>query len=346
MSDGEEHPAGPGRVPTMHDVAALAGVSVATVSRVVNASPKVSASARDKVTDAVRRLGFVSSPTARALRPGVKSLTWGLLVEGVSGRHIGRLVDELDSAAQEHHSTLLVSTTQKRLDRELHLIREMVGRRVDGLFVVAANGDHRSLQPVAGSVPVVYLDRIPFGRTADVITFDHYAAIEQQVDRLWRHGHRRIAFVGGEVDEDPGVRRFAAYRDGLLRRGAHVDPDLISVGHLETPSAAQATARLLDLADPPTAVVATAGPITLGVLRAVVDRDAWVEITGSEDIEGGFLSPVPLHVITADLTLLAREGVAVLLERMARPCRPGEETIKFLQPTVLSYPGRPRGDQP
>lgn len=328
--------------PTIRDVAALSGVSVTTVSRVLNDAPRVSASARSKVTAAIEQLDFVSSPAARALRPGTASRTWGLLVDEVTSFYFGRLVEELDRAGQERGCTLLVSTTHKLLERERRLTREMSTRRVDGLFIVAASGDRSVLPPRDAGVPTLYLDRFPFGTVADVVTFDYYRAVADQVTELCAKGHRRIAFVGGEVREDPGVRRFAAYRDTLTRHGLVVEPELVSTGHLHADTALSAAERLFALDEPPTAVVSTTGSVTLSLLRALHDRVRTgqtvpeLEIAGSEEFESAYLSPVPLSLVVVDLAELARVAAELLIGRIEGTLPPDPVT-RTLPTTIVRH---------
>ncbi len=310
-----------GRPPTIRDVAALADVSLATVSRVVNRSGSVAPDTRLRVERAVAQLDFVTSASARTVRPGVRSMTWGLLIDDVDSHYFGRLAVELDREAQAHGTTLMIAVTQKEWAREKHLIKEMASRRVDGLLVVPANGDVHGERSRQAGVPRVYLDRFPGGGTAaDVVTFDYHRAVADQVDDLWARGHRRIAFVGGEVDSDPGSRRYAAWRDKLHEHGVVVDADLmsqlVSVGHRSAVTAREATLRILDAAEPPTAIVTTTGLLLLGLLEAATARGSAVEIVGSEDITAAFLSPVPLSLVAADFTLLARAAVELLTARI------------------------------
>lgn len=306
-----------GQPPTIRDVAALAGVSLATVSRVINHSERVADDTRQRVERAVTQLDFLSSTSARTLRPGVRSMTWGLLVDDVDSHYFGRLADELDRAAQTHGSTLLISVTRKQWAREKHLIKEMASRRVDGLLVLPANGDTLGERSRQVGVPRVYLDRFPGGGiAADVVTFDYYRAIAEQMDELWQRGHRRIAFIGGEVETDPGSRRHAAWRDKLHEHGAASDDQLVSVGHREADTARRAMVDMLRAAEPPTAVVTTTGLLLLGLLQAVTQEGGQLEIVGSEDITAAFLAPVPLTLFQADFELLAREAVQLLTARI------------------------------
>jgi LacI family transcriptional regulator len=302
--------------PTIRDVATLAGVSMSTVSRVLNGSAAVSNDAAERVRRAVTQLDFMLSASARTLRPGVRSMTWGLLVDAVESHYFSTLIAELDRSAQDHGSTLLVSVTQKEWRRERHLIKEMSSRRVDGLFVVPANGDVSGERARLSSVPIVYVDRIPSGVVADVVTFDYYRAMAELIEELWAHGHRRIAFVGGEVDTDPGARRYAAWNDVLRRHGVTADPDLVSVGHLVAGTATEAIVGMLRSGEPPTAVVTTTGSLLLGVLHGVVLEGADVEVVCTEEIDAAFLSPVPLTVVAADFGLLVSNAVELLTARI------------------------------
>lgn len=316
--------------PTIKDVAVLAGVSMSTVSRVLNGSAAVQSETAERVRRAVTQLDFVLSASARSLRPGVRSMTWGLLVDAVESHYFSTLIAELDRAAQEHGSTLLVSVTQKEWAREKHLIKEMSSRRVDGLFVVPANGDVLGERSRLSGAPIVYVDRIPSGVVADVVTFDYYKAMAEIVEELWVQGHRRMAFIGGEVDTDPGSRRYAAWNDVLRRHGGTPDPDLVSVGHLVADTATEAVAGMLRSDRPPTAVVTTTGLLLLGVLRAIALEGADIEAACTEEIDSAFLSPVPLTLVAADFTLLVSNAVELLTARIEDA---GEPPTTRLLPT-------------
>lgn len=330
---------------TIRDVAAAAGVSTATVSRVLNQSAPVSPEVRQRVQRAVAELEFVTSPGARSLRPGVRSMSWGLLVDDVESSWFSQLVSQLDAAARDHDSTLLVCVTSKDPARERHLVAEMAARRVDGLLLApTADPDGAPARRRPAPMPVVHVDRMPPGVLADVVTFDYYGAISEQVELLWRRGHRRIAFVGGDVTQDPGVRRFAAYRDKLHEHGQVVDEELVSTGHLVGREVGAVLERMLALPDPPTAVVTTVGTLLLELLRTLTRTGAVLEVVGSEDFGAAFLSPVPLTLVQADAAELARRAADVLTARIAGTLPP--EPVTTLLPTTLVHHGpspRPGG---
>ena len=320
------------RPPTVHDVAELAGVSTATVSRVLNNSGRTSEGARSRVLEAVRRLDYVANAHARTMQPGSRSRSWGLIVDDVDSYFFGRMVAELDRAAQTDGSTLFVASTQKRWEREKQLIRELRGRRIDGLFIVPTSGEEDIRDLV--KLPAVYMDRFPRGLTdIDVVTFDVYHPIVHVMSQLWRRGHRRFGFIGGNVAADPGSRRLAAWTDFLRDHGVLIDPAMVSTGNTVESQSAQALSTMLDHAEPPTAVVATNNPLLVGILHAVVERRARIEIVASEGLEAAFLSPVPLHVITGDPSLIARAAADRLRKRIQGDTSEAEVT---LLPTVTT----------
>lgn len=324
------------RAPTVHDVAALAGVSTATVSRVLNNSGRTSENARARVLDAVRRLDYVANVPAKTMQPGSRSRSWGLIVDDVNSYFFGRMVAELDRAAQTDGSTLFVASTQKRWEREKQLIRDMRGRRIDGLLIVPTSGEDGVRDQLA-KLPAVYMDRFPRGLTdIDVVTFDVYRPIIDEMSQLWQRGHRRFAFIGGNVSADPGSRRLAAWTDFLHEHGATIDPSMVSTGNDVEAQSALAMAAILDRPDPPTAVVTTHNALLLGLLHVVVERRAHIEIIAAEDFDAAFLSPVPLHVISGDPSLIACTAAERLRNRIHGDTSASEAT---LLPTTTTHYG-------
>lgn len=313
-------------LPTLRDVAALAGVSISTVSRVLNDKAGVTPDKRARVEQALQQLDYVSNVSARSLR-GTRSRTYALLVDDLATAFFADLAESLTRMVLEDGCTLLIVTTQKAYERERRIVADMRARHVDGLFVVAASGDlssHRARHP--SSLPVVYVERFPPGVDADVVTFDYYRAGLEQVDQLWSDGHRRIAFLGGNVDEDPGLRRLAAFRDGLRAHGIDPDPESISTGHLTEASALPALEQLRTHTEPPTALVVTVAPLLRPALRLAAQHGWPLAIASYESIDTPQLTPVPLIVTHGDLDELARAAARTMRDRLTdQPAASGDE---------------------
>ena len=323
--------------PTLRDVAELAGVSMSTVSRVLTGKPGVAATTRTRIEGALRTLDYVSNLSARSLR-GTRSMTYALLVDDLSSGFFSPLAESLTHIALDDGCTLLIVTTQKAYARERDIVSTMRARQVDGLFVVAATGDdagERARRTL--NLPVVYLERFPPGADVDVVTFDYHRAGLAQIEELWDRGHRRIAFVGGNVIEDPGSRRLAAYRDGLRAHGVEPDPKLISVLHetgVDDRATADASVRsalegLMATSSPPTAVVVTVAPLLRTILALCAENGWELAVASYESFDIPVLTPVPLVVTHGDLDELARTAASLLRSRIEQG--PGEPRTVLLE---------------
>ena len=326
-----------GTTPTLRDVAQLASVSMSTVSRVLNGKEGVADAKRLRVEQALRQLDYVTNISARALR-GTRSMTYALLVDDLSSVSFSGLAESLTHIALDDGCTLLIATTQKTYARERAIVAAMRARHVDGLFVVAASGDRAGERARrAVNLPVVYVERFPPGVDADVVTFDYHRAGLDQIDRLWHDGHRRIGFLGGQVSEDPGRRRIAAFRDGLRSHGLEAEPGLVSIGHLTEESAAAGLIAMMAGDEPPTAVVVTVAPLLRAALTLCTERGWGLTVASYECIDVPALTPVPLLVTRGDLDELARTAADILRSRIDHG--PGEpRTVLLTTRTELHLP--------
>lgn len=314
--------------PTLRDVAQLARVSMSTVSRVLNGRRGVADHKRVRVEQALRQLDYVTNISARTLR-GTRSMTYALLVDDLSSVFFSGLAEALTHIALEDGCTLLIATTQKTYEREREIAAAMRARHVDGLFVVAATGDEAGERARrALHLPVVYVERFPPGVDADVVTFDYHRAGLDQIEQLWAEGNRRIGYLGGNVSEDPGLRRIAAYRNGLRSHGADADPALVSTGHLTEASAAAGLATVMGVDDPPTALVVTVAPLLRATLALCAQRGWRPTVASYEAIDTPVLTPVPLLITRGDLGELARTAADLLRSRIE--AGPGEPRTVLL----------------
>ncbi len=323
--------------PTLRDVADSANVSMSTVSRVLNGKAGVAPPTRLRIERALRQLDYVSNLSARTLR-GTRSMTYALLVDDLSAGFFSPLAEALTRIALDDGCTLLIVTTQKAYEREKEIVAGMQARQVDGLFVVPAVDDdtgeraRRSL-----NLPVVYVERFPVAAQGDVVTFDYHRAGVEQIDHLWDSGHRRIAFLGGQVAGDPGSRRLAAYRDGLRDHGAEVDLALVSTGHATDVGRAQsadqsvrsALVAMMALPDPPTAIVVTVAPLLRPTLMMCAENQWALHVASYESFEPVGLTPVPLMVTHGDLDDLARTAAEMLRSRILHG--PGDHRTVLLR---------------
>src|SRR5213078_488407 len=164
----------PPRRPTMVDVARVAGVSIKTVSRVINNAPHVQQELVDRVLSAVQELGFRRNGIAHTLRSGRQTSTVGLVIEEIANPFYSTIAAAVAEVARAHDTLLITASSEEDPDREQHLLLDLCSRRVDGLLVVPASLDHGFLRPeVQMGLPVVFLDRPGGGLDADTVLLDN-----------------------------------------------------------------------------------------------------------------------------------------------------------------------------
>ncbi|HYT26356.1 MAG TPA: LacI family DNA-binding transcriptional regulator, partial [Actinomycetota bacterium] len=214
--------------PTMRDVAEAAAVSLKTVSRVVNDEAGVRPDTAARVREAIATLGFRRNDMARVLRQGQASRTLGLVIEDVGNPFYSVVTRAVEEVARERGYLVITGSSDEDPARERDLIRSLVERRVDGLLVVPAGGDHRFLVPeLRLGTAVVFMDRPPGNIDADVILLDNVGGARRATEHLLDQGHRRVAMVGDAPAIFTSAERLAGYRQALAARGVGVEERLV-----------------------------------------------------------------------------------------------------------------------
>ncbi|MFI9830525.1 LacI family DNA-binding transcriptional regulator [Streptomyces sp. NPDC051913] len=314
-------------MPTMADVARSAGVSVATVSHVLNGTRPVLPHTRQAVLDAMDELGYTPNTLARALVTS-RTRSLGLAVSAISNPYFTEILQGVEAEALRHGYGLLIADPHDDPVHEREVVQLLHERRVDGMIVApsAEPGDllayldrHR--------VPTVLLDRV----VGDAPRFDQVCAENvgptgRLVSHLADLGHRRIGLVAGLPGLSTSDERITGYRSGLTAAGLPYDEQLVAHGDSASAGAERATAALLALADPPTALVTANNAMTIGALRAL--RDHGLSVPGDlalccfDDFAWADLFSPRLTAIAQPSKELGAEAVRVLLARLAAPDEP------------------------
>src|SRR4051795_5741520 len=221
MSEG-----GPRPRATMREVAALAGVSLKTVSRVVNREASVSPAVTARVEKAVQQLGYRHNLAASNLRrSNARSAIVGALLQDVSNSFSASLLRSLENAARSRDMLLFASSLDEEPERERGLVESLVRRRVDGLLLMPATQRQDYLvDDVRSGLPVVFVDRRPHGLDADSVTIDNVRGARLAVEHLVAHGHERIAVLGDLPAIQTAADRLAGYREAMAAAGLPVRP--------------------------------------------------------------------------------------------------------------------------
>ncbi|WP_051266108.1 LacI family DNA-binding transcriptional regulator [Nakamurella lactea] len=301
---------------TVYDVAREAGVSIKTVSRVVNGSEAVTPQTRDRVMAAVTALKYVPNSNALSLKSG-SSRTVGVVVDSLADPFFAAIVAVVESKLVTAGYTVLVAATNRQGAREREQVIALTRHRIAGLLLVPASSDHTYLADALHGIPLVMVDRDGELPGCDVVRVQDHDAAQEAIAGMLAAGHRRIAFVGDSNALPTNRDRHRGYLDAFAAAGVPVDPELERWDSDQPDAAAGATRALLALPDPPTAFFCCHPRGAAGTIRALheLGRTDCAMISFGDVQLGDLLDPA-LTVIDHRPEELAEAAVALLLRRM------------------------------
>jgi len=253
---------------TVYDVAKAAGVSIKTVSRVVNGADNVTDETRRRVLEAVADLDYVRNAAAHSLRTG-NSRAIGVVVDSLADPFFATLVSVVENRALAEGISVLVASTGRSAERERDQVARLAGQNVAALLLAPVDSDHSYLLDTAKGIPVVLIDRGWPDSGYDTVRVHDRGGARLATEHLISYGHRRIAFMGDLPDLPTITNREGGYVDALNANGLTRDDVLIRPNCGETDTAAAAVAALLALPEPPTAIFASNQRAGMGAVRAL-----------------------------------------------------------------------------
>ncbi|MDT0403610.1 LacI family DNA-binding transcriptional regulator [Streptomyces edwardsiae] len=340
---------------TMADVARSAGVSVATVSHVLNDTRPVLPHTRQAVLDAIDELGYTPNTLARSLVTS-RTRSIGLAVSAISNPYFTEILQGVEAEALRHGYSLLIADPHDDPAHERKVVQLLHERRVEGM-IIAPSAEPGELLAYLGRhrVPAVFLDRlVDLPPDGDAPRFDQICAESTEpTARLVTHlaglGHRRIALVAGRPGLSTTAERITGYRHGLAASGLPYDERLLVHGHSESAGAERATTELLSLGSRPTALVTANNAMTIGALRALrahgLSVPADIALCCFDDFAWADLFTPRLTAIAQPSRDIGARAVRVLLDRLAAPDRPARTErlpCAFVHRTSCGCPDTPR----
>ncbi|MFD9907570.1 LacI family DNA-binding transcriptional regulator [Streptomyces sp. NPDC059063] len=302
------------------DVAARAGVSVATVSRVLNGHASVSPGARTRVLDAVEALGYRPNTLARSLRTD-QTRTLGLIISDVLNPYFTELARSVEEEARALGYSIIFGNADERPEIQDHHIRTLLDRRIDGLLVSPTDGGSPLILDAArAGTPMVFVDRWIPGVDVPVVRADGRAAVRDLVAHLHGLGHRRLAIIAGPAATTTGSERVEAFRDALAEYGIELPAAYVGQGDFQAASGRRATERFLDLPEPPDVVFAADNLMALGALDAIRARGLRVPddiaLAAFDDIPWFVHTDPPVTAVAQPTGELGRAAVRALTDRI------------------------------
>jgi LacI family transcriptional regulator len=315
---------------TMRDVAAVAGVSLKTVSRVVNDEEGVSPEFVSRVKEAVDLLGFQPNLSARSLRrTDQKTSTIGVLLEDVSNPFSSALHRAIEDVASARGSLVFAGSSDEDPGRAAEVLRAFMARRVDGLIVVPAGDDLSVVTEDRVGRPVVLADRRAVLESADSVTVDNRGGVAGAIAHLAQGGHDRIAFLGDLTSIWTANERYMGFVEGMSAQGRRLDPALVRRGLRGVQAAEDAVGEFLAEDDPPTAIFAAQNLLTVGTLRALqhAGLQQSVALIGFDDIKFADMVDPPMTLVTQDVTGVGRTAAELLFARLDGDVSPPKHVV-------------------
>jgi LacI family transcriptional regulator len=312
---------------TIKDVANRAGLSPATVSRVLNKSGYVSAEKIQRVEEAVAALEYQPNWMARGLH-GKSSNLIGLIVPEVMSLYDNSVIQVIAEALHRHGYGLLLCLNNEDGALDRSYLQHLQEKQVAGIIYTHPLSGNNSayIRQIAQQIPVIELNRRREKERLDAVLADNIQGAYQITKYLLDLGHRRVALIMGENELTTGQNRLRGYRLAFDELNLAVDPTLVRVGTFSRQHGETATVALLDSASPPTAILAGSNRILMGTLQTITQRQLKIpeaiSVAAFNDTEWLQIWDPPITTVDVAVDEMAHLAVDLLLQRITAPEKP------------------------
>lgn len=307
-------------MPTMAEVARRAGVSVSTVSHVINRTRFVSPEKALLINDAIAAMGYQPNELARSLKVASTNSV-GLAISAISNPYFTDIICAVEAECARLGLMVFLSDTQEDPDRELSVVRAFHQRRVDGVILAPSGAPQRAIDYLAEKkLPCVLIDRFADERF-DQIGVENQSSMRALIDHVASFGHKRIGYIAGQPGLATTRERIEAFRISLAANGLALPPHYVSPENVDTVSATASTHAILSLPSPPTALVTGNNMTTIGAVRAIRERGLSIpgdlSLAGFDDFEWADCFEPRLTLVAQPCTEIGRQAAALLCARIA-----------------------------
>lgn len=304
---------------TMEDVAEHAGVALSSVSRALSNHPDVSPAMRRKVELATEELGYEPDFLAQSLRRGSMN-TMGFVIRDIANPFFGAIANGAERVLHRNGFVMLLTNSDGLEDLEAEHTQVLKRRRVDGLIMSLVNETDGPTVDLLREIqtPFVLLDREIEGTLAGAVLSDHYQGVREATRDLIELGHRRIALISGSRTIRPTKERIKGMADAFGAAGSQLDERLLVLGAFDAKFARGEVSSLLDITDPPTAIISGGVQSTLGVLEGLADRHlvagSDVALVACDELPFFDVFRPPISVVARNPERIGEEAARLLLE--------------------------------
>jgi DNA-binding LacI/PurR family transcriptional regulator len=300
----------------MRDIAKIAGVSSATVSRVINGLNTVRPATAERVQRVIDELKFIPNGSATTLKYG-RSSTYGLIIPDITNPFFPEFIQSFEGILADTNYNMMVATTESKSQRMQKTIHRMLVSQVEGIALLASEIETMPIEAVINNrVPLVTMDRRLVGKGLSDVCVDSTSGMRQAVKHLFDLGHRKIGYIGGSAGPTISDHRLHSFLLAMGSLGLPAETKFLRVGNYRVSGGETAMAELLNLSDRPTAMITANDLTAIGALRVIHNKGLSVpgdfSIVGFDDIELSDIVYPPLTTLRLSRHEFARTFVTAL----------------------------------
>lgn len=313
---------------TIKDVAKEAGVSVGTVSAVINGYKSVKSANFKKVSQAIEKLDYKPNMMARALKTGI-SMSFGLVIPDITNPYYPEVARSVEDAARQEGFTVFLCNSDRDAAKEKDYINALISKNVVGIIITKPRMSFKDLVSLQETCNLVLVDTTEEMKECfNVVNINDADGVRDGMNMLFEYGHEKIAYVSGLLESNSAINRFNAYKESLKANGIRYRSEYVKTMQYDWFSGYTAAIELLRLSEVPTAIFAANDLIAMGVLKALQERNVNVpldiSVMGFDDIDQSSYCIPPLTTVRQPKYELGLASVNILINRFRDPDKTDE----------------------
>ncbi|MCY6960304.1 LacI family DNA-binding transcriptional regulator [Clostridium brassicae] len=307
---------------TINDIAKAAGVSQATVSRVLNNSGYVKDETRNKVLKVIKELNYAPSAIARSLSTS-KTNTIGVIVPDINNPFFGEVIKGISEVADKHNLNIILCDTDESMQKELKALKLLKEQRIRGIIITPTsaedeyNSEYLTTLENLG-IPIVLVDGHVKYATFSGVFVENIKGSFEATEALIKAGHKKIAIITGRMNSKPAKDRFLGYKKALTIHGIPVEEKYIFYGDYKQGSGYRYTKQILQMEDRPTAIFTSSNMMTLGCLKAIYEEKCKVPddiaLIGFDKIDILSIAGINISFVNGPTHEMGRKGMEMLVD--------------------------------
>jgi len=332
----------------IRDIAQKSGVSLSTVSRVLNNSGYVKTETKELVLKAVQELGFSHDFVSKKTKKQHKNKIIGVVIPDITNPFFGEVIKGINKVADNEELNFILCDTNENVDKEIRYLEMLKEHNIKGLIITPATDQNEFnrnylVQLDNMGVPIVLLDRDIKYSHFDTVFLDNIKGAYQAVEALIEEGHEKIAIIAGPITSKPGRDRVSGYQKALGMNGIHEDEKYMFYGDFRLESGYNLTKEILNMNEPPSAIFVSNNMMTIGCIKALFEMNVRIPqdmaIVGFDDIYIFNVINLNISTVSRPTSLMGEEAMNILMERLNKKGGDNKTIKKVILPPCLILRG-------